>query len=574
MRFALLGSIGSGVQAPPKGAARAWPIARCALPAAWLCLLLLCGASAEEAGGPALGKIPMADLDAVTATHEGLPHGFRRPGPAAKADAPLPAEATTRHSLALPGRALSFTAKAGAVVFEDRQGVAVAEIGYFAYLLDGSEPRTRPITFAINGGPGSASAWLHIGALGPWRLPITQAAAHPTAPADLLPNADTWLDFTDLVFIDPVGTGYSRLHQKSTEATDQGEDEKAAEPGRPAKARSTRNAKALQEKFWSVQGDVGSIVVFIKRWLEANGRTDSPKVFLGESYGGFRAPRVAQALQSMPGLALNGIILLSPVLAARGGDFPGLGEVLSKASQFPSLAATLADAKGPVSAQQLAAFEREATGEYLADLLAGPRDKAAIERLAGRIAAVTGLDAATVRQLGPRSSPRTFLGAIDTASGRTYSTYDATEKRYAAYDGPTLVDDGDDLGGLSVQLARGMSGLVRGPLGWKPGREYHVRGRGVGWTWSGQESATALRSALVGDPTFRVLVAHGYADLVTPYFRTKLTLSQMPTVGPDESRVRLEVLGGGHMFYSRNDSRALFRKQAMRLFDEIASANR
>jgi carboxypeptidase C (cathepsin A) len=276
----------------------------------------------------------------------------------------------------------------------------------------------------------------------------------------------------------------------------------------------------------------------------------------------------------MPGLALNGIILLSPVLAARGGDFPGLGEVLSKASQFPSLAATLADAKGPVSAQQLAAFEREATGDYLADLLAGPRDKAAIERLAGRIAAVTGLDAATVRQLGPRSSPRTFLGAIDTASGRTYSTYDATEKRYAAYDGPTLVDDGDDLGGLSVQLARGMSGLVRGPLGWKPGREYHVRGRGVGWTWSGQESATALRSALVGDPTFRVLVAHGYADLVTPYFRTKLTLSQMPTVGPDESRVRLEVLGGGHMFYSRNDSRALFRKQAMRLFDEIASANR
>jgi carboxypeptidase C (cathepsin A) len=119
-----------------------------------------------------------------------------------------------------------------------------------------------------------------------------------------------------------------------------------------------------------------------------------------------------------------------------------------------------------------------------------------------------------------------------------------------------------------------MTGLVRGPLGWKPGREYHVRGQGVGWTWSGQESATALRNALVNDPTFRVLVVHGYADLVTPYFRTKLTLSQMPTVGPDESRVRLEVYGGGHMHYSRDDSRAQFRKHAMRLFEEIASANR
>ncbi len=566
MQRAFAGRVGAGL-----GPRLAVP----ALPAAWLCLLLLSGASAEEAGGRALARLPIADLDAVTATHEGLPHGLRRPGPAAKAEAPLPAEATTHHSLTLPGRTLSFTAKAGAVVFEDRQGAAIAEIGYFAYLLDGSEPRTRPITFAINGGPGSASAWLHIGALGPWRLQITQAAAHPTAPADLLPNAETWLDFTDLVFIDPVGTGYSRLHEKSAEApADQAQDEKIEGAERPRKARTTRNAKVLEEKFWSVQGDIGSIVVFIKRWLEANGRADSPKVFLGESYGGFRAPRVAQTLQSMPGLALNGIILLSPVLAARGADFPGLGDLMSKVSQFPSLAATIADAKAPVSAQQLAAFEREAAGEYLADLLAGPRDKAAIERLAGRIAAVTGLDAAVVRQLGPRSSPRTFLGAIDEASGRTYSTYDATEKRYAAYDGPTLIDTGDDLGGLSVQLARGMGGLVRGPLGWKPGREYHVRGPGVGWTWSGQESATALRSALVNDPTFRVLVVHGYADLVTPYFRTKLTLRQMPTVGPDESRVRLEVYGGGHMFYSRDDSRAHFRRHAMRLFDEIASAHR
>jgi carboxypeptidase C (cathepsin A) len=318
-----------------------------------------------------------------------------------------------------------------------------------------------------------------------------------------------------------------------------------------------------------VKGDIDSIVAFIGRWLEANGRADSPKLLVGESYGGFRAPRIAQALQDKPAYALGGIVLVSPVLAARGAEFPGLGRVLRRAAQLPSLAATVADARGPVTAEQLAAFEREATGGYLADLLAGPRDKAAVERLAARIAALTGLDIDTVRRLGPRSPPRVFLDAIDMPSGRTSSSYDATEKRPAAYDGPTLVDGGDDLGGLGAQLTRAITGLVQGPLGWKPGREYHVRGKGVGWSWSGEESVSALRSALVRDPSFRVLVAHGYADLVTPYLGTKLILDQLPVIGPGDHRVRLEVYGGGHMFYSRDISRARFRQDALRMYQEI-----
>jgi carboxypeptidase C (cathepsin A) len=520
-----------------------------ALPAAWLGLLVVSGpsgAAAEATSGRGSARIPLSELESVPPTHvAGQSSRKQRAAETEKAEPALPPEATSHHSLALPDRTLAFTARAGATAFEDEKGATVAEIGYFAYLLDGGAVRTRPVTFVINGGPGSASAWLHVGALGPWRRPITQAAAHPTAPADLLPNAETWLDFTDLVFIDAAGTGYSRLSQKDQ-----------------------------REKFWSVQGDISSVAVFIERWLEANGRLDSPKVFVGESYGGLRAPRIAQTLQQMPGLALNGIVLVSPALAARGADFPGIGSVLSKAAQFPSLAAAIADGKGRVSAQQLAAFEREATGPHLADLLAGPRDKAAVERLAARIAAVTGLDVGTVRQLGPRSSPQVFLGALDGKSGHTYSDYDATEKRVAAYDGPTLIDGGDNLTGLSVQLARAMTALSTGPLGWKPGRAYHVRGRGVSWNWAGQESATALRSALVRDPTFRALIAHGYADLVTPYFRTKLMLDQMPTIGTDEGRVRLEVYGGGHMFYSRDAARAQFRKDAIRLYEEIAAARR
>jgi carboxypeptidase C (cathepsin A) len=536
-----------------------------------MCLPPLRGA-AEERAGSATIRIPVTEIDAVPSTPV-AGRTVRTVTPTIKRSGPLPADSTSHHTLALPDRKLTFTVKAGAVVFEDEKGTAVAEIGYFAYLLDGAEAKKRPVTFAVNGGPGSASAWLHVGALGPWRLPITPEAARPTAPADPLPNAESWLDFTDLVFIDPVGTGYSRLHQTAAAAPSLAKDGKAEADAEAARRRRragiTPDVKPLREKFWSLEGDIASIVVFMKRWLEANGRTESPKVFLGESYGGFRGPRIAQSLQTMPGFALNGLILVSPALAGTGFD-PGLSNVLIRVAQFPALAATVADAKGPVSAQQLLAFEREAAGEYLADLLAGPRDKAAFERLAQRIAAVTGLDADTVRQLGPRSRAQVFLAALDRKHGRTHSVYDATAKRDAAYDGPALVDGGDDLGVLATQLARVMGNLAKAHLAWSPGRDYLVRGQGASWSWFGQESVSALRSVLVRDPTFRTLIVHGYADLVTPYFRTKLILDQMPTIGTD-NRVRLEVYGGGHMFYSRDDSRALFRRHALQFFKEIAS---
>ena len=199
--------------------------------AAWLCLVLSAATVAEEVTDRSLPRIPITEIDAVPGAplSEHPPTLRRLPLKPAAPPPTLPAEASTRHNLAFAGRTLAFTAKAGAVVFED-QGAPVAEIGYFAYLLDGTEPTGRPVTFAINGGPGAASAWLHIGALGPWRLPITQEAAHPTAPSELLVNGDTWLDFTDLVFIDPAGTGYSRLHNQKDQQ--------------------------VRERFWSVQGDI------------------------------------------------------------------------------------------------------------------------------------------------------------------------------------------------------------------------------------------------------------------------------------------------------------------------------
>ena len=174
-------------------------------------------------------------------------------------------------------------------MFDDK-GEPQADIAYTAYQLDGADAPARPVTFFFNGGPGAASAWLQLGTAGPWRLAIGADAAFPSASPELQPNAETWLDFTDLVFIDPVGTGYSRFV-----AT--GDD--------------------VRKRFYSVDGDVASIAVTIRRWLEKSNRLTSPKFVVGESYGGIRGPKIVQNLQTQQGVGVKGLILVSPLMDFR-----------------------------------------------------------------------------------------------------------------------------------------------------------------------------------------------------------------------------------------------------------------
>ena len=237
-----------------------------------------------------LAAQPRADAAASpppTAQEEGGRHA------AAEAEARrLPADVSTRHSLDLGDRTLAFTATAGSIALTSPAGSPEADIAFIAYTRDDGDksdgdPGARPVTFAINGGPGASSAYLDIGVLGPWILPIDGTRIVPSAQLALTPNPDTWLDFTDLVFIDPVGTGFSRL----------------VEPD-----------DALRGRYLSVDGDVAAISDFISRWLAANGRSASPKFFVGESYGGFRGPLVAEHLQTEEGVALSGMTLISPVL--------------------------------------------------------------------------------------------------------------------------------------------------------------------------------------------------------------------------------------------------------------------
>ena len=170
----------------------------------------------------------------------------------------------------LPGRTLAFTATAGSIRLFDDKGEPQADIAYTSYQLDGTDRATRPVTFVFNGGPGSASAWLQFGNNGPWRLAINADMVTPSAEPDLKPNAETWLDFTDLVFIDPVGTGYSRF---------------------------VATGEEVRKRFFSIDGDVASIAVVIRRWLEKYDRLLSPKYIAGESYGGIRGPKLVRNLQ-------------------------------------------------------------------------------------------------------------------------------------------------------------------------------------------------------------------------------------------------------------------------------------
>src|SRR6185437_7858081 len=323
-------------------------------------LTIVAGARAQDASQPT--NPPAA---APASAHKGEGKGGHANAPASAEAAGqhrLPPDSTTKQTVELPGRTLTFSATAGSIRLFNGKGEPQADIAYTAYQLDGTDPATRPVTFIFNGGPGAASAYQQLGNAGPWRLPISGDAALPSASPELEPNAQTWLDFTDLVFIDPVGTGYSRFI-----AT--GED--------------------VRKHFFSVDGDVDSIALTIRRWLEKSGRLLSPKFIAGESYGGIRGPRVVRELQIHQGVGVKGLILISPVLDFR--EFTG-SSLLQYVASLPTMAAVAREAKGPVTRADMADVERYARGDFLSDLVKGQADKEATNRIADSVSALTGID--------------------------------------------------------------------------------------------------------------------------------------------------------------------------------------
>ncbi|WP_050402867.1 S10 family peptidase [Bradyrhizobium embrapense] len=449
----------------------------------------------------------------------------------------LPPDSTTKQSVALPGRTLNFSATAGSIRVFDDKGEPLADIAYTSYQLDGAEKASRPVTFLFNGGPGSASAWLQFGNVGPWRLPFDGDGAVSSASPELQPNADTWLDFTDLIFIDPVGTGYSRFVTTSEEA---------------------------RKRFFTVDGDANSVALVIRRWLEKHDRLTSPKYVAGESYGGIRGPKVVRNLQMQQGVGVRGLILISPVLDFR--DYTG-SSILQYVASLPTMTAVARQAKAPVTREDLADVESYARGDFLLDLVKGQADAEATARLADKVASLTGIDPAVSRRLAGRFDIGEFRREFDRKNGKVTGRYDASIEGFDPYPDSSSFRFNDPSGDpLMAPLTSAAVDLTTRGLNWRPDGSYHLLSESVnkGWEFghgiSPPESVTQLRQMLALDPKLKLLIGHGLFDLATPYFASKIILDQLPAfAGP--SRTRLVVYPGGHMFYSRDGSRQAFRKE-------------
>uniref|UniRef100_UPI001FED805E S10 family peptidase n=1 Tax=Beijerinckia sp. L45 TaxID=1641855 RepID=UPI001FED805E len=458
---------------------------------------------------------------------------------------PLPPPATTDHVLSVGGRTLHFKATAGAVRLSDgKSGEPLADIGYVAYQLEGADARTRPISVAINGGPGAASAWLDLGALGPWRLPLNAHDLSPSAATTVIDNADTWLDFTDLVFIDPPGTGYSRMLSKNDD---------------------------VEKHFYAVNGDIEMLGTVVRKWLATNDRLASPKFIVGESYGGFRAPKLAHRLESTEGIGIKGLVMISPVIDFTWFQNPS--NPMIYAARLPSLVAAARDIKGPDPRSKLQAVEAYASSAYLVDLYRGLRDAAAIKRMSASIASFTGLDPKFIQRLGGRVDAPDLMRERTRDAGRTASPYDTTVTGFdpEPFDAASRPDD-PILDALKTPLATAMADVTASRLNWPVNARYEILSMQVNshWDWGGgrprAESLSDLREIMALDPHLRVLVAHGVTDQVTPYFTSKMLIDQLPPFG-DPDRIHLAVYGGGHMLYLEDASRAALREDARKLIE-------
>jgi carboxypeptidase C (cathepsin A) len=502
---------------------------------AFVAFAMITGARAEDAPPP-----PQQQPAAAPSGQKSGGGGRAAANPASPPAAEqhrLPPDSTTKQTLVLPGRTLSFAATAGSIRLFDDKGEPQADIAYTAYRLDGADPLTRPVTFVFNGGPGAASAYLQLGNAGPWRLSIDGDAAISSASPVLQPNAETWLDFTDLVFIDPVGTGYSRFVATGDE---------------------------VRKRLFSVDGDVSSIAVTIRRWLEKYDRLLAPKFLAGESYGGIRGPKIIRNLQLDQGVGIKGLILVSPVLDFR--EFSG-SSILQFVWSLPTMAAVARAANGAVTPADLADVERYARGEFLADLIKGEADRDATTRLADKVADLTGIDQAVSRRLAGRFDAIEFRREFDRNNGRVTGRYDASVSGLDPNPDSSFYHFDDPSGEpLTAPLTSAVVDLTTRKLNWRPDGSYQLLNRSVEHAWDfgrgmhPAESISELRQILAFDPKLKLLVGHGLFDLATPYFGSRILLDQLPAYATPE-RVRLVVYPGGHMFYSRDASRRAFRTE-------------
>ncbi len=457
----------------------------------------------------------------------------------ADAQAPLPDDRTIHQSVMINGKPFAYDATVGKIPVRDAKGRKIADVVFTAYIAPGEN---RPVTFAFNGGPGAASVYLNMGAVGPKRV---EFGVNGDAPSDykVTDNPYTWLDMTDLVFIDPVGTGFSR---------------------------SDEDPEASKKDFFSTEADIKYLSRVVYDWLTRNGRMRSAKYVMGESYGGYRAPRIAHALQRRMGVGVSGVIMVSPYLdPAAIGDETALSP-LPWMINLPSMAAGHLEREGKLTPDAVGEVERYVRTQFVVDYLAGRSDPQAVTRISQKVAQYTGLDPALVARLDGRVDIGVFLREAHRGERKIGSVYDSNVTAYDPFPESYDQQSGDPiLNAIIAPTTSAMVDFITRQVGWKTDAHYEALSDAVGAAWEDaaakDKPVSDLRQAIANDPKMSVLIVHGYNDLSCPFFTSRLVIDQLPAYG-GQAKVKLSVYPGGHMFYARPASNAAFKADAQALY--------
>jgi carboxypeptidase C (cathepsin A) len=456
--------------------------------------------------------------------------------------APQPKSVSTRHSIRIKGKALNYTVTCGtALICEEKEKEGTreghkprAELFYIAYTLDGvKHASARPITFSFNGGPGSSSVWLHLGVLGPKCVATDDFGNAQPTPGSLVDNPLTLLAHSDLVFIDPIGTGFSRMI----------DGDKVSE-------------------YHDYQRDLDSVAEFIRAHLSSNNRWASRKFIIGESYGTTRACGLAALLQERYQVHVNGLMLVSCAM-----DFATLrfdaGHDLPYVLFLPTYAATAwFHKKLPAALQKLslekviAQAETFASGPYAAALFQGSalsaKDSAS---MAAQVADFTGLSAAYVQRAQLRVSAHRYFKELLREQGKVIGRFDTRFTGQDRDDAGEMMED--DAAGANLYGAYGaqINHYLRHALKWDTELPYTLLGRlYLSWKWQGFEGrypsvGESLRKAMHANESMRVYVANGYYDLATPHFASDYVMRHAITRPAHFARVQTEYFKAGHMMY-------------------------
>lgn len=465
-------------------------------------------------------------------------------------------ESVTQHSVNVGGQNIPYTATAGYLLLPNDTGKNIARIFYTYYKRNNTSPEKQPITFCFNGGPGSSSVWLHMGGLAPRMVQLKEDGTAPTPPYKVVDNPYTWLDKTDMVFIDPVSTGFSR-----------------AESG----------TKASQ--FHGFNGDIESVGAFINHFLNRNKRWASAKYLAGESYGTTRAAGLSKFLTDRYRIYLNGVILISAILNFGNNDYY-VGNDLPRALYLPSYTAAAwyhkklsPQLQARPLKEVLAQSESFAMSDYILALHKGFQlSNTEKERIAQRMSELTGLNKTYILQHDLRVTEDHFWKELRRSDGLIIGRLDARFTGSDIDDGGETVTFDPSFTNIDGPFTATMNDYFGRELEFNSNEIYNIFGNVRPWDYTNVQNrflnvAESLRDAMARNPSLKVYLGGGYYDFATPYFTAQYDFNHMQLRPEQMNRVRMHWYESGHMYYIHKPSLVQFKKDMDAFFEWSNGAN-